>query len=147
LLDKYRSIATCFNDDIQGTASVVLAGLLASNPLTGKSKLSEHRFLFLGAGEAGTGIADLIAATIVQQSGMTLEEGKRVSYFVDSKGMVSSERKNLEHHKIPYAHDLNALLGYSGKGERRNSLFGFFFKSLSFLRFLPSTVAAFFCSA
>jgi malic enzyme len=95
---------------------VVLAGLLASNALTGKSKLSEHRFLFLGAGEAGTGIADLIAATIVQQSGMTLEEGKRVSYFVDSKGMVSSERKNLEHHKIPYAHDLNALLGYSGKG-------------------------------
>jgi hypothetical protein len=48
---------------------------------------------------------------------MTLEEAKQRSFFVDSKGMVSSQRSNLEHHKIPYAHDLKALLGYSGKGK------------------------------
>jgi malate dehydrogenase (oxaloacetate-decarboxylating)(NADP+) len=117
LLERYRNTATSFNDDIQGTASVVLAGLLASNQLTGKNKLAEHRFLFLGAGEAGTGIADLIASTIVQQSPeLTLKEAKERSFFVDSKGMVCSERKNLEHHKLPFAHDLKTLLGYNGPG-------------------------------
>jgi hypothetical protein len=114
----------------------VLAGLLASNALTGKAKLAEQRFLFLGAGEAGTGIADLIASTIVQQSGMTLEQAKQRSFFVDSKGMVSSQRGSLEHHKIPYAHDLNALLGYSGKGELLLLLFlgGSYFFCLQFLQ-------------
>jgi malate dehydrogenase (oxaloacetate-decarboxylating)(NADP+) len=114
LLERYRGRTTTFNDDIQGTASVVLAGLLASNALTGKQKLSEHRFLFLGAGEAGTGIADLISAAIVQQTGMSLAEAKKRSFFVDSRGMVCSARGNLEHHKQAYAHDLKDLLGYSG---------------------------------
>jgi malate dehydrogenase (oxaloacetate-decarboxylating)(NADP+) len=117
LLKKYRSIATCFNDDIQGTASVVLAGMLASNELTGKSKLADHRFLFLGAGEAGTGIADLFALTISRETGVSLEEGRQISFFVDSKGMISSERDNLEDNKKPYAHDLKKLLNFSGESK------------------------------
>jgi hypothetical protein len=140
MLKRYRNTATSFNDDIQGTASVVLAGLLASNQLTGKNKLSEHRFLFLGAGEADTGIADLIASTIVQQSPeLTLKEAKERSFFVDSKGMVCSERKNLEHHKLPFAHDLKTLLEYNGPGFVYSILFCssvfsfFFYSSLSLL--------------
>jgi malate dehydrogenase (oxaloacetate-decarboxylating)(NADP+) len=144
MLERYRNTTTSFNDDIQGTASVVLAGLLASNQLTGKNKLSEHRFLFLGAGEADTGIADLIASSIVQQSPeLTLKEAKERSFFVDSKGMVCSERKNLEHHKLPFAHDLKTLLGYNGPGFVYSILFCssvfsfFFYSSLSLLHSSP----------
>jgi malate dehydrogenase (oxaloacetate-decarboxylating)(NADP+) len=115
--DRCRSSSTSFNDDIQGTASVVLAGLLASNQLTGKNKLSEHRFLFLGTGETGTGIANLIASAIVQQSpDTTLKGAKEQSFFVDSSGLVCSDRKNLEQHNLPFAHDLKTLLGYYGPG-------------------------------
>jgi malate dehydrogenase (oxaloacetate-decarboxylating)(NADP+) len=100
----------------------VLAGLIASHRLTGKKGLADHRFLFLGAGEAGTGIADLIAAAIVEETGgkCTLEEAKRKAFFVDSKGMICAERgpvHNLEHHKVPYAHSLKDLCGYEGTGK------------------------------
>jgi malic enzyme len=119
------------------TGAMALSGLFASNQLTGKNKLAEHRFLFLGAGEAGTGIADLIASTIVQQSPeLTLKEAKERSFFVDSKGMVCSEGQNLEHHKLPFAHDLKTLLGYNGPGFVYSILFcfylSFFFSFSSF---------------
>jgi malate dehydrogenase (oxaloacetate-decarboxylating)(NADP+) len=60
LLDEYRHKMCAFNDDIQGTACITLAGLLSAARATGKP-FSEHRVLFLGAGEAGTGIGELIA--------------------------------------------------------------------------------------
>ncbi|RCV32911.1 hypothetical protein SETIT_7G040900v2 [Setaria italica] len=66
LLEKYSKSHLVFNDDIQGTASVVLAGLLASLKVVGGT-LAEHTYLFLGAGEAGTGIAELIALQISKQ--------------------------------------------------------------------------------
>ena len=104
LLRKYNEQYSLFDDDIQGTGSVVLAGLLAAMRVTGNS-LSDNRFLFLGAGEAGIGIADLIVASLVSD-GMDAEEARRRCFFVDSTGLVVNSRKNLAEHKRPFAHDM-----------------------------------------
>ncbi|WJX35827.1 NADP-dependent malic enzyme [Trifolium repens] len=132
LLDKYSSSHLVFNDDIQGTASVVLAGLLASLKLIGGT-LADHTFLFLGAGEAGTGIAELIALEISKQTKAPVEETRKKIWLVDSKGLiVSSRQQSLQHFKKPWAHEhepvkdlLNAvkaikptvLIGTSGVGK------------------------------
>ncbi|KAL3660157.1 NADP-dependent malic enzyme [Phytophthora oleae] len=105
LLRKYQNTHCTFNDDIQGTASVVLAGLLAAVPLSGKS-ISEQKFVFLGAGTAGTGIADLIAMAISRETGKNVEESRKQIWLVDSRGLVVESRKeSLQSHKLPYAHD------------------------------------------
>ncbi|KAH6832118.1 NADP-malic enzyme 4 [Perilla frutescens var. hirtella] len=105
LLAKYGSTHLVFNDDIQGTASVVLSGLMASLKLVGGA-LAEHSFLFLGAGEAGTGIAELIALQISKQTGAPLEEARRKIWLVDSKGLiVRSRMDSLQHFKRPWAHE------------------------------------------
>jgi len=109
LLETYRKRACCFNDDIQGTASVVLAGFIASKALSGKPKLGDHQYLFLGAGEAGVGIADLLSSAISKETGCTLEEAHKHISLVDSKGLITSSRSDfasLAHHKLPYAHPL-----------------------------------------
>eukprot|EP00597_Dinobryon_sp_UTEXLB2267_P008115 CAMPEP_0170088140 /NCGR_PEP_ID=MMETSP0019_2-20121128/22464_1 /TAXON_ID=98059 /ORGANISM="Dinobryon sp., Strain UTEXLB2267" /LENGTH=515 /DNA_ID=CAMNT_0010306185 /DNA_START=167 /DNA_END=1714 /DNA_ORIENTATION=+ len=111
LLERYRQRANCFNDDIQGTAAVVLAGLIASLPLTNKQNLDQHTYLFYGAGEAGLGIAELLASAIQQQTKCTIEEARQRCWFVDSKGLLSSSRSDkLEAHKKPFAHDVNSLI-------------------------------------
>ncbi|KAG9449109.1 hypothetical protein H6P81_009074 [Aristolochia fimbriata] len=105
LLSKYRSSHLVFNDDIQGTASVVLAGLVASLKLLGGT-LAEHTFLFLGAGEAGTGIAELIALEMSKQTKAPVEETRKKIWLVDSKGLIVSGRKeSLQHFKQPWAHE------------------------------------------
>ncbi|KAG2324319.1 hypothetical protein Bca4012_038832 [Brassica carinata] len=105
LLAKYGTTHLVFNDDIQGTASVVLAGLLAALKFVGGS-LANHRFLFLGAGEAGTGIAELIALEISKKSQIPLEEARKNIWLVDSKGLIVSSRKeSIQHFKKPWAHD------------------------------------------
>jgi malate dehydrogenase (oxaloacetate-decarboxylating)(NADP+) len=110
LLDKFRKRACVFNDDIQGTASVALAGILSSLKLAKKSKLSDHTFLFFGAGEAGVGIADLLASAIANQDKTSLAEARKSIWLVDSKGLISSARTDkLAHHKEPYAHDLKVV--------------------------------------
>ncbi|XP_031117938.1 NADP-dependent malic enzyme-like isoform X2 [Ipomoea triloba] len=105
LLAKYRTKHLVFNDDIQGTASVVLAGVVAALKLVGGT-LSDHTFLFLGAGEAGTGIAELIALEISKKSGVSLQEARKKIWLVDSKGLIVSSRfESLQHFKKPWAHD------------------------------------------
>lgn len=87
LLQKYQPQICCFNDDIQGTACIVLAGILSALRLTG-GELSSQKFLFLGAGEAGVGIAELIAASIRKQTGCRIEDARKRCLFMDSKVLV-----------------------------------------------------------
>ncbi|CAN7077015.1 unnamed protein product [Brassica oleracea var. botrytis] len=114
LLAKYRDTHLVFNDDIQGTAAVVLAGLVSAQKLT-NSPLAEHTFLFLGAGEAGTGIAELIALYISKQMNASVEESRKKIWLVDSKGLIVNSRKeSLQAFKKPWAHEhepVNDLLG------------------------------------
>ncbi|KAL8139500.1 hypothetical protein V2J09_005521 [Rumex salicifolius] len=111
LLSKYGSTHLVFNDDIQGTASVVLAGLLAAQRMTGQA-LADHRYLFLGAGEAGTGIAELIAVEISKQTNIPLEEARKKIWLVDSKGLIVKDRvESLQHFKKPWAHEHEPIKG------------------------------------
>lgn len=102
LLDAWRDRVTCFNDDIQGTAAVVVTGLYTAVRAL-KQKLSDQRILFLGAGAAATGIAHLIADAMAEDGIDRNEALKRIALF-DSKGLVSSTRGDkLAPSKVPFA--------------------------------------------
>ena len=103
LLQDYRDRLPCFNDDIQGTAAVTLAGILSALRVTHRP-LREQTFLFLGAGEAATGIADLLVSALVAE-GMEEAAARRRSWMVDSRGLVVRGRQALAEHKRPYAHE------------------------------------------
>ena len=103
LLDKYRNRYRMFNDDIQGTAAVTLAGLLSSQRIT-KRDLQDEKILFYGAGTAGIGIANLYV-TALTKKGYSKEEARWRCWFVYSKGLVVSSRKNLSRDKLPFAHE------------------------------------------
>ena len=130
LLHKYRNGYCTFNDDIQGTASVTLSGIYSALRLTG-GKLGEQKLLFLGAGEAGIGIADLIVSAMMDE-GLTEAEARQRCWFVDSRGLVESTRTDLAEHKLHYAHEFapqpdllaavhalqpTGLIGVSGRGQ------------------------------
>ncbi|MBI4424763.1 MAG: NAD-dependent malic enzyme [Elusimicrobia bacterium] len=103
LLETYRERVCCFNDDIQGTASVTLAGLYSAGRLT-QRRLSDEKMLFHGAGEAAIGIGDLVVSAMVAE-GTPRTEAMRRCWFMDSKGLVESTRTDLQLHKTPYAHN------------------------------------------
>lgn len=103
LLNQYRDKILCFNDDIQGTAAVSLAGVCASSRVTGKA-FKDLRIMFLGAGSAATGIGDLMAAAL-EVEGLSEAEARARLWFVDKEGLVVAGRDDLLEHNLPYAHD------------------------------------------
>ncbi len=107
LLKKYRNRVLCFNDDIQGTAAVILAGAYASTRLTGV-RFKDLKIMFLGAGSAATGIADLMTTAFVDE-GLSVDDARRHLWFVDMNGLVVKSRTDLMEHNLPYAHDHTGL--------------------------------------
>ena len=103
LLHGWRERICAFNDDIQGTAGVALAGLFSALRITGAT-LADQKLLFLGAGEAAAGICDLVVSTLIEQ-GLAPDEARQHCWMVDSHGLVVKGRGDLAAHKRPYAHD------------------------------------------
>lgn len=103
LLRDYRERICTFNDDIQGTAAVVLAGILSALRLTG-GPIGDQRFLFLGAGEAATGVSDLLVAAM-KMEGLAEVEARKRCWLLDSRGLVIASRTDLAEHKRAYAHE------------------------------------------
>ena len=103
LLDQWKDKTACFNDDIQGTAAVAVAGFYAAARVKGGS-LSEEKFLFLGAGEAAGGIADLLVEAMMKE-GLTQEQAVDRIFLFDSHGLVTKDREGLTPLKQKFAHE------------------------------------------
>ncbi|MEM8981648.1 MAG: NAD-dependent malic enzyme [Pseudomonadota bacterium] len=102
LLQRYRDTTLCFNDDIQGTAAVATGGILAASRLAGTA-LADMRIVFLGAGSAATGIADLLVKAL-EATGLDNKAARERLWFVDLHGLIHSGRDDLAPHNVPYAH-------------------------------------------
>jgi malate dehydrogenase (oxaloacetate-decarboxylating)(NADP+) len=102
LLQRYRDKYCVYNDDVQGTAGIVLAGMINAAKIKGK-KLSDEKYLFLGAGSAGIGLADLLCTAMVQE-GLTLKQAQSRVYMFDINGLLEDTRKDLVDFQKPYAH-------------------------------------------
>ena len=107
LLERYRDRLCTFNDDIQGTGAVTVAGLCAAMNLT-QAKLSEQRIVILGAGSSAIGICDQIVAAMIR-AGASETDAKQVLWLVDSKGLVHEGRSNLETSKQKYAQSIERM--------------------------------------
>ena len=107
LLARYRNKICTFNDDIQGTAGVALAGIYGALRITG-GKLAQQRFLFLGAGSAATGIADLISLAM-EREGVDLAAARQRNALFDINGLLVTSRKDLADFQKPFAQDVPAV--------------------------------------
>ncbi len=121
LLDRYRKVITCFNDDIQGTAAVATAGMMAGCRATG-IPLKEQRVVLLGSGAAGIGIARLLRDTF-RRAGLTGEDLTLATANLDSHGLVVDDEEIRDVHKRDFAWPaaLAAKMGL-GKGASRDLL-------------------------
>ena len=120
LLERYRDRLCTFNDDIQGTGAVTLAGLLAAAEVTG-SKISKQRIVVLGAGSSATGISDQIVSAMMSE-GLTEREARSAIYLVDSQGLVHTGRLGLESFKQKFAQPLDVVSGWRLEKPDRVSL-------------------------
>ena len=102
LLQRYRDKYCVYNDDVQGTAGIVLAGMINAAKIKG-TKLRDEKYLFLGAGSAGIGLADLLCTAMVQE-GLTLKQAQSRVYMFDINGLLEDTRKDLVDFQQPYAH-------------------------------------------
>jgi len=102
LLKRYRDKYCVYNDDVQGTAGITLAGMINATKVKG-TKLKDEKYLFLGAGSAGIGLADLLCSALVKQ-GMSLTDAQSQVYMFDINGLLESTRKDLFDFQLPYAH-------------------------------------------
>ena len=102
LLQRYRDNYCVYNDDVQGTAGITLAGMINATRIKG-TKLKDEKYLFLGAGSAGIGLADLLCSALVAE-GMSLKEAQSRVYMFDVNGLLESSRTDLFDFQKPYAH-------------------------------------------
>ncbi len=102
LLQRYRDKYCVYNDDVQGTAGITLTGMINATKLKG-TKLKDEKYLFLGAGSAGIGLANLLCSALVAQ-GMTLKEAQAQVHMFDVNGLLESTRTDLVDFQMPYAH-------------------------------------------
>ena len=110
LLERYRDRLCCFNDDIQGTASVTTGALMAAIQVTGEA-LADQRVAILGGGSAGIGIAELIKRAMLEQ-GMSEEEARKRFYIVGRYGLVTDATENLEPFQKAFVQDRKDLAGW-----------------------------------
>jgi len=111
ILERYRDRLCTFNDDIQGTGAVTVAGLLAASSLT-RTKLSDHRIVILGAGASAIGISDQIVAAMMVE-GVTAPEARARLWLVDSQGLVHTRRTKLGPFKQKYARAIEETLHWT----------------------------------
>ena len=102
LLERYRNKYCVYNDDVQGTAGIVVAGMINAAKIKG-TKLSDEKYLFLGAGSAGIGLADLLCSAMVEE-GLTLKQAQSKVYLFDINGLLESTRTDLVDFQQKYAH-------------------------------------------
>jgi malate dehydrogenase (oxaloacetate-decarboxylating)(NADP+) len=102
LLQRYRDKYCVYNDDVQGTAGITLAGMINAAKIKG-TKLKDERYLFLGAGSAGIGLANLLCSALVAQ-GLSLKGAQSRVYMFDINGLLETTRKDLADFQKPYAH-------------------------------------------
>jgi malic enzyme len=119
-LQRFRDSLCTFNDDIQGTAGVVVAGLLSALKITGVP-LSDQRLMFAGAGASAQGIAKLFVSALVEQ-GLTEDDAQRRVWMVDSRGLVTRNRQNLEDFKRTYARTEGETAGFTCEDPAQISL-------------------------
>lgn len=119
-LARFRDRVCSFNDDIQGTASVVLAGVVAALRITGQS-LRDQRVLFAGAGASATGISELLLDAMGQQ-GLSQAEARTRIWLVDSRGLLTTAREGLEAYKLRFARDRNEVGEFTCQDHSRITL-------------------------
>jgi len=121
LLNRYRNFLCSFNDDIQGTASVVLSAVYSALKLS-KSSLKEQRIVVLGGGSAGIGICNQLVNAMVDESQIDPEEARKNFFVVDRNGLLHDKMDTLSQAQAPFAQKVNHLSGWKVKNKDNISL-------------------------